>query len=124
MFLARCINLDEDALICDLAETYHIYNYRELPLDYVATLCFGLRENSRIKMLFSDTKITTDTMLLACITDRLTTWLWMNSKDGQKNQNRPPSIAQEMTEKQKPKEYMQFRSIDDFERKRQNIING
>lgn len=41
---------DEDALICDLAETYRIFDYRSLPLKTVATFSVGLRENSRIKM--------------------------------------------------------------------------
>ena len=124
MFLAKCICLDEGALICDFAETYHILNYKELPLDLVATLCFGLRDNSRIKMLLSDTNISTDTMLLACMADRLTLLLWMNSEDGKKNRNRPQAITAKLMEKPKESEYMTFRSIDDFERKRQSIING
>ena len=44
------IEFDEDALICDLAETYHIFDYRSLPVQLVATLSVGLRDNSRIKM--------------------------------------------------------------------------
>lgn len=32
------IRADEDALVCDLAETYHIYNYRQLPARQVAVL--------------------------------------------------------------------------------------
>ena len=41
---------DEDALICDFAETYHILDYRALPVKQRAVLASGLRENSRIKM--------------------------------------------------------------------------
>ena len=44
------IRFDEDALICDLAETYHIYDYRSLPVKLVATLSAGLRDDSRIKL--------------------------------------------------------------------------
>lgn len=36
--LSSMLNLSEDALICDFAETYHIYDYRSLPLRLVATL--------------------------------------------------------------------------------------
>jgi len=43
------IHTDEDALICDLAETYHIFNYRELPPSLAATLSVGLKDDSRIK---------------------------------------------------------------------------
>ena len=41
--------LDEDALICDFAETYHIYNIYGMPVQYIATLAIGLRDDSRIK---------------------------------------------------------------------------
>ena len=37
--------LDEDALVCDLAETYHIFDMYELPCLKVATLAKGLRVN-------------------------------------------------------------------------------
>ena len=43
------IALDEDALICDFAEFYHIYNYYDYPVEYVAILANGLRDNSRIR---------------------------------------------------------------------------
>lgn len=39
---------DEDALICDLAETYHVLDYRSLPLLTAATLASGLRSDARI----------------------------------------------------------------------------
>ena len=48
------IKTDEDALICDLAETYQIYDYKSLPAYMVATFSVGLRENSRIKMKLND----------------------------------------------------------------------
>ena len=42
------IGLDEDALICDLAETYHIYKFDDFDAGYIATLAAGLRDNARI----------------------------------------------------------------------------
>lgn len=39
---------DEDALICDLAETYHVLDYRALPLKTAAALASGLRADARI----------------------------------------------------------------------------
>lgn len=50
MTLAVMLSEDEDAFICDMAETYHILDYRALPVTLLATLASGLRENSRIKM--------------------------------------------------------------------------
>ena len=65
------IVLDEDALSCDFAETYHIHNYRALPASLAATLAVGLRDDSRIKMKLSDRKASVETILLAGIMDRL-----------------------------------------------------
>lgn len=65
------IGLDEDALICDFAETYHVFDFRTLPATLAATLAVGLRDNSRIKMTMSERKAPVDTILLAGILDRL-----------------------------------------------------
>jgi len=65
------IQKDEDALICDLAETYHIYDYRSLPLKLVATLAAGLRDTSRIAMNTTEVKASTTNTILAVIADHL-----------------------------------------------------
>ena len=41
------IGHDEDALICDMAETYHIYRFDDFDAGYIATLAAGLRDNAR-----------------------------------------------------------------------------
>ena len=90
------INLDEESLICDLAETYQIYDYKQLPLQLVAVFSCGLRENSRIKMKLSQQTASIDTMLLAGISDKLGILLWAQTKDGQKGKNRPISILEKV----------------------------
>lgn len=65
------IELDEDALICDLAETYQIYDYRSLPVKLVATLSAGLRDNSRIKLRAAGVTVSQETLLLGVIADRI-----------------------------------------------------
>lgn len=66
------ISTDKGALICDLAETYGIYDYRSLPVRTVATLSAGLRENSRIKNKMRGGKAETDTdVLIGHTYDRL-----------------------------------------------------
>ena len=50
------IETDESALICDFAETYHIYDYRALPVSYAATLAYGLRGDSRIRLKLGEVK--------------------------------------------------------------------
>ena len=61
----------ESALICDMAETYHVLNYRALPVQTLATLCSGLRENSRVKMQVGGISEVSNEVLLISIADTL-----------------------------------------------------
>lgn len=65
------IAIDEQALICDLAEFYGIFDYKKYPVNLIGTLAYGLRENSRIKLKLCDQPVNNDTLLLAHIADRL-----------------------------------------------------
>ena len=113
------IKLDEDALVCDLAETYQIYDYSQLPLLKVAVFACGLREDSRIKQLVS-----IDTMLLAGIVDRLSLSLWIQTKDGQKGVNRPKSVVDQLTQKEEKgeREHLVFSSGEEFEKYRKEFF--
>lgn len=64
----------------------------------VAVLCFGLRDDSRVKMFVSNSKITLEQTLLARITDELSFQSWAKTKDGQKNRNRPVSVLKTLIE--------------------------
>jgi len=86
------IVLDESALICDLAETYGIFNHRALPVKLLATLVVGLREDSRIMRKISGVKISRGDILLAAVLDRLTMIAWMLSEDGANGATRPRSV--------------------------------
>lgn len=86
------IRTSEDALVCDLAETYGIFDYRALPASLLATLAVGLRENSRIKMQLGGVKITQETMLLAAAVDKLSLLVWAQTEDARHGRNRPPSV--------------------------------
>ena len=117
------INSDEGALICDFAETYHIYNYREFEPFYVATLANGLRENSRIKMALADTKVDLYSTLLAAIADRVSVLIWQNTKDGQSGTNMPVSILECFNNKPKHENHG-FESGDDFMSAWKAAMNG
>lgn len=116
------IKTDEDALICDLAETYHIYNYRQLPADLVAVFSVGLRENSRIKMAMSGQRVPLETMLLASIADRVGILAWQNTQDGHKGRNAPKEFVSILTEEPKEREESVFKSGEDFENARARIL--
>ena len=117
------IKADEDALICDLAETYHIYDYRQLPLNTIAVFSVGLRNNARIKMKMNNQPVELDLLLLAGISDKLSTAMWWQTKDGQKGVNRPDSLVDVITNIQpKEKNVIAFSSGEDFINRRNELL--
>jgi len=111
------LELDEDALICDLAETYQIYDYRSLPLRTVATLSAGLRENSRIKLLAAGSPVSLEVMLLAMIADRVELFKYGFSEDAKHRRNMPKSILEAITGEpnKKSNKAVGFRTPEEFE---------
>jgi hypothetical protein len=114
------IKVDENALICDLAETYQIYNYRQLPPSTVAIFSIGLRDDSRIKMKLSGAKVSPNILLLSGIVDRLNLLLWTKTKDAEKGINKPKSILDELYNKKS--DISAFASGKEFEEERQRLI--
>lgn len=114
-------NLDKDVLLCDLAETYHIYDFKALPLTKIAIFAKGLREDSRIRMKMSESKFNVKESLLAGILDRLTLILYSKTKDAEKGRNYPKLL---LDEAEKKEELEGFMSSEDFERARRQIIEG
>lgn len=73
-------------------------------------------------MAETGSKMTAEQTLLAAAVDRLSLLVWQNTKDGQKNQNRPTSILSEILNKdEKPQT---FASPEAFEAARQAILRG
>lgn len=119
------IAADEDALICDLAQDYGVFDYKGLSVKLLATLACGLRENSRIKMALSNVNVSQSTMLMAAAVDKLSFLAWAQTADGQKGRNRPKSVLQLFlgkTEIDSP--LMIFDTGEDFENARQKILKG
>lgn len=117
------LTTDENLLICDLAETYHILDYKQLPPSRVAVFALGLRENSRIMMKMNGDKVTLENMLLASITDRIGLLVWLNTSDGYKGTNRPKAITDMLIGLPNEKEQMSFTTGEEFEKARQRILN-
>lgn len=117
------IALDEDMLICDLAETYHVYNYREHPLSLVATLAAGLRENSRIRMKMSRQPAPSDTVLLAKAVDYLAFLSWTKTRDAEKGRNYPKSIVAEMFGEKEETEIIGYEDAESFLMARYGVKN-
>ena len=105
---------DHDALICDMAETYQIYDLRALPLRTVAVLAVGLRENSRIKTKLNGYKIPVEYIFSAMIVDRLSLLWWAKTEDGAKNKNRPAMLLESLIESKKDEETLTFDTPEEF----------
>lgn len=114
------IKADEDALICDFAETYRIIDYKGLPASRAALLAVGLHDDSRIKRKMSGMVVSTEIMLLASIVDRLSLLVWMQTEDAVKKRNRPKSVLDVMCPKEK--DSVSFDSGEDFLKTRQDLI--
>lgn len=108
MTLSTMIETDEDALICDFAETYNVLNYKALPLNLAATLAVGLRADSRIMLKMSHQKIDYNVILRAAILDRLSFLAWSKTKDAEMGKNRPESIASKLMEEPKENDVVAF----------------
>ena len=112
------IKTDEDALICDLAETYHIYRYRELPVSLLATLSVGLRADSRIMMELNREKLPANTMLLATLLDTINMLRWeLGGAKGKK-----PKFILDTLNEDRSSPVKSFSSAEEFEKERTRII--
>lgn len=117
------VSFDEQAFICDMAETYRIYDYRSLPVSLVATLAAGLRDNSRIKMKMAGINGTSEEILLSTIADRLGLILYIF---GGGTSKQPESITEKYyikTDKQES-EYESFSSPEAFREAWNKAIGG
>lgn len=109
--------LDEDALICDFAEFYHIYNIYEYPPLYIATLAIGLRDNSRIKLKLLGLRVDLEMLLLAHIVDNTAINVYAKTKDAKSGINKPTSFVELLTKKKETKEKArEFNSGADFDK--------
>ena len=106
------MELDEDALICDLAETYHILDYRSLPVQLVATLSAGLRDDSRIKLKAAGTSVDLETIILAAIADNLT---MLRAGMDRKNRGKPFLFTEAINGERKKQKVRGFRTAEEFE---------
>lgn len=89
------IQTDSDALECDLAETYQIYDMRAWPLHRIALFASGLGEDSRIRRKLSGQSYPLSTLIQAGILDALNMNLWAQSGG---TAQKPVSVFAHLTE--------------------------
>lgn len=87
------LRLDRNALLCDFAQYYHVYDLGLLPKKTVATLAAGLGDESRIKTKMYGLPVPLPLWLDAMAVDLLNIIAWQRSKNGEKGINKPKSIV-------------------------------
>ena len=118
------VALDENALICDFAEVYHIFDWRALPARLSATLAMGLRPDARIMLKLSGVQIPVNTQLLAITADAARAIAWQNTEDGRRGRNAPVSIFRELVGTDKKEDGAGFESTEEFIAWREGMIGG
>ena len=109
------VGLDEDALVCDFAETYHVYDWRALPLRTAATLAMGLGADSRIMRKLSGVKWPFNTLLLALVCDSIRTISWqLIDEKGRRGHKPPQSVLKTILGETEEGELSGFDSVEDF----------
>lgn len=124
LILARIAAQAPDELVCDMAETYHVYDWRALGLPLAATLAAGLRQNSRVWEKLNGQVTDTDTLLLAKMTDALQLLVWAKTIDGQKGRNRPESVTELLLGLTPARQTTGFVDGAAYEAARARILNG
>ncbi len=84
-------------MICDFAETYHIFNIYQLPVELAATLAIGLRSDARIMLKASGLKVDMKTLLLAHVVDNTAINYYIQTKDAKTGRNKPKSMVKALT---------------------------
>lgn len=107
-----------------MAETYHILDYKSLPAQQIATFCYGLRNDSRLKMKLMNSKVSFETLLKAVAVDRLNFIAWSKTKDAQKNMNKPKSIVAGLLQEHTTRNNISFSSPEEYEREKEEILRG
>lgn len=119
------LHIAEDHVICDLAETYHILDYKELSPSLVAALCVGLNDDSRIKKRISGRKVSIDNMLLASICDSLSFIAWSKTEYAKEGVGKPKRILPTLLGmNQEDSDVVSFESEEDFMDAWNDIVGG
>lgn len=107
-----------------MAETYHVLNWRELPLKTAAILASGLREDSRSFRKLNGQKLQSDQYVQYAILDELRLLVWLQTKDAEKGRNQPKSLLASILDPKPKSDITAFRTPEEFEARRKKIIAG
>ena len=116
------INIDECALICDIAQYYHIVDMWELNIVTLSVLAVGLPISSRIKQKMTNAQIPDSNIILAGIFDRANFLAWTKTKQAVHNKNAPNSIIK-IKQNKNNSDILAFSSSNEFDKMREYFLN-
>lgn len=116
------IAADEEALICDFAQVYHILDYRELPARRAALLACGLGPDTRIMRILSGRTVSDEILMLARIADQVAVISWQIG--GGKKKDRPASITEKLLAGPAANPAAGFDSPEDFRAWHRKYMEG
>lgn len=108
-------------MICDLVEAYHVFDWRELPLDTAATLAAGLGPGSRSEGVRHGLRVPMRDFLTALCADRLALLFCYATGENCPTLFADGMIAESTTA---APETGQFASAEEFEACREKMMAG
>ena len=103
----------EDDLICDLAQTYGVHDWRKIPPVNAAAMALGLPDNSRVKLKLSGQDFGFDRRLMMLIYDRLNWLRWSKTEACRKGYDPPLPLEVEIKQNEKQAEEQRLMGFDD-----------
>lgn len=108
-------------MVCDLAETYGVFDYRSLPAKLLGTLAAGLQEESRSKRNLSGQNATRLEMLVAAAVDGLNRVTWLLSSVCPKEGEPPRSVLDSILNVAEAEEEDAAMTPDEYEKEWERI---
>ena len=103
----------EDDLICDLAQTYGVHDWRTIPPANAAAMALGLPDDSRVKLKLSGQDFGFDRRLAMMIYDRLNWLKWSRSEACAKGVPPPLPLEVEIRQNMEQAEEQRLMGFDD-----------
>lgn len=120
------LSTSKTKLICDLAEVYHILDWRKVPGRTLGALVAGLGPETRIGMQLAGIRATPDHIILGRIYDAVNLLLYSYTKDAKSGANKPESYADKfiIALDEDKDEYEAFTDAEAYEEARRKILEG
>lgn len=122
------LNTDEDAVFCDIAETYHLFDWSTVSVTTLARLASGLRDSSRIMLKLGGQHVPIERLLMAMVADNTAYTAWSNTQGAHDHPDNPPErivpVMLGMEQKKNSRTVQSFRTAEEFEAKLEKLRSG